>query len=84
MRNDSGGTKERPVLYAEGMEKAIVLNAERYDCFARLAKSKDTDDWSGIKFGVRRGKTNYAGKRVDCVEICSPTSLNMQDDEAQF
>jgi hypothetical protein len=84
MQNDSGGTKKRPVVFMEDKEKAIVLNAARYDFLAKLARSRNTDDWSGIKFGVRRWKTNFAGKRVDCVEICSPTSLDMQDDEASL
>jgi hypothetical protein len=39
---------------------------------AALAKSPDTDNWLGLKIAVRRGTTNFGGKRVDCIEFAAP------------
>jgi hypothetical protein len=44
MRNDNGGTKERPVVHLDGMDKLIVLNTVRYDVLAILARSMDVED----------------------------------------
>ena len=61
--------KPKVVVYFEGREKGIVLNATRFAFFCELAKSKDTDDWLGLTVGVRRGRVNFAGKMVDCHRV---------------
>ena len=65
--------KAKVVVYFEGHAKGVVCNATRYNFICELAKSKDTDDWPGLAIGVRRGRTNFGGKMVDCIEFGTPT-----------
>jgi hypothetical protein len=71
----SNGERPKPVMYLEGIERGIVLNASRYDAMAALTGSRDTDDWQGTKVIVRKGTTRFAGKVVDCVEL-APAQKN--------
>ena len=82
MKEDGGNTKRRPVLYLEGSERGIVLNATRYNFLAELCRSKDTDNWVGVEVGVRKGKTNFAGKKIDCVELFSSKTATAALDDA--
>src|SRR4051794_24531858 len=63
--------KEKLVIYLEGYKRGIVLNGTRYDQIVELTKTHETDDWIGTKIGVYADKTNFGGKRVDCIAICS-------------
>jgi hypothetical protein len=63
--------RKKAVVYFEGYEKGVVLNATRFHFMCEIAKSKDSDDWLGVAVGMRRGKTSFAGKRVDCIEFGS-------------
>jgi hypothetical protein len=76
--NKDDGTA-KPVLYFDGRERGVVLNATRYNFMSELCKSRDTDNWIGTRVGVRRGKVNFAGKRVDCVELCQPMAEELND-----
>jgi hypothetical protein len=75
MQEDGGRIKKRPVVFFEGYERAAVLNATRYHFLTELMGSRGTDDWIGKQVGVRKGKTSYAGKRLDCVEFCKPAAI---------
>jgi hypothetical protein len=85
LRGDEGKTRKRAVIYLEGREKGIVVNQLRSEIVSKLARSKETDNWPGVKIGVRRGRTHFQGKAVDCVEICSPKTLNnIEEDESPY
>jgi hypothetical protein len=67
-----GGGKRKPVLRFEGRDRGVVLNSTRYDAASRIAGSRDTECWIGMRIRVTRGSTRYAGKAVDCVEFSLP------------
>lgn len=62
----------RAVVYFEGREKGIVLNATRYKFVVGATESKNSDDWIGLKVGVRAGTTDFGGKDVGCIEFVMP------------
>ena len=62
----------RAVVYFEGREKGIVLNATRHRFVVGATKSKNSDDWIGLKIGVRAGVTDFGGKDVGCIEFGMP------------
>ena len=76
------GKKPKPVLFLKNLERGIVLNATRYDAMAEIAGSRNTDDWIGYEVEVRKGKTNYAGKSTDCVELSAPPKKKKAATEA--
>ena len=67
-----GNGKMKPVIYLDGHDRGVVANATRYNTVSELAKSRNTDDWLGMRVAIRRGKTQFAGKTVDCVEFGAP------------
>jgi hypothetical protein len=77
------GKKPKPVLFLEGVDRGVVLNKTRYDAMSDITGSPDTDDWCGRKVLVKRGSTNYAGKKVACVELeAAPASTGAALDDA--
>ncbi len=46
---------------------------------AEIAGSRNTDDWIGYEVEVRKGKTKFAGKRTDCVELAAPKKKASED-----
>ena len=62
----------RVVVFFEGHDKGVVLNATRHRYVVTHAKSKNSDDWIGLKIGVRAGVTNFGGKEVGCIEFTPP------------
>ena len=67
-----GDGRSKAVLYFEGRDRGVVLNGSRHDAVCQIAKSNNSDDWVGCEVVVCAGTTNYAGKRVGCVEIKPP------------
>ena len=62
----------KAVVYFENREKGCVLNATRHKFMVAVAKSKNSDDWLGVKVAVRAGTTDFGGKEVGCVEFSAP------------
>ena len=71
----------RAVVYFQGREKGIVLNATRHKFVVGLAKSKDSADWVGLTVGVRAGVTDFGGKDVGCIVFEAPPKTAPQKAE---
>ena len=78
-----GNGKMKPVLYFEDRERGVVLNATRYDTVSAMAKSRDTDNWVGMRVQVKRGSTRFANKVVDCVEFGRPLAEKRKNEAAE-
>lgn len=66
---DGGGKKKKVVVTFKGKDrKKLVLNATRREVMVELF-GDDTDDWIGRKVTLNKGKTMFAGKRVDTIEV---------------
>jgi hypothetical protein len=63
--------EEKPVVRFEEIEQAMVLNRINGETLCE-AYGDDTDNWEGRKVVLFPSKTEYAGKRVDCVRIMVP------------
>jgi hypothetical protein len=60
--------EDKPVLYFRGAEKGMVLNKTNA-LTLQEAYGDETDEWSGQGVEVFADKTQYAGKRVDCIRV---------------
>ena len=78
-----GNGKMKPVLYFEDRERGVVLNATRYETVSAMAKSRDTDNWVGMRVQVKRGSTRFANKVVDCVEFGRPLAEKRKNEAAE-
>jgi hypothetical protein len=60
---------QKIVLSFVGKEKRLVLNKTNNSMCIEIFDTADTDEWVGKHLVVYPTKTDYAGKRVDCIRI---------------
>ncbi len=65
VEND-GSTK--PVLYFNGTAKGLVLNKTNAHTIADMLGT-ETDNWLGHSITLFPTKTDFGGKRVDCIRV---------------
>ena len=68
---DIGGD-HKPVLRFQGKDKGMVLNKTNASLIAEIARSDETDEWSGVKIVLYPTKTDFQGKRVDAIRVDDP------------
>ena len=60
----------------------VVLNHERFDQLREaFPDANSPEELRGRKIGLKRGRTKYKGKRVDCVEL---VPCDEKDSPAEF
>ncbi len=64
--DNDGSTK--PVLYFNGTAKGLVLNRTNAHTIADMLGS-ETDNWLGQTITLFPTKTDFGGKRVDCIRV---------------
>ncbi len=65
---DIGGD-HKAVLYFQGKDKGLVLNKTNSSAITEYAGTDETDDWRGVRVVLYKTRTEYQGKRVDCIRI---------------
>ncbi len=68
---DIGG-ETKPVLHFKGKSRGVVLNKTNAQSIWAINGSDDTDDWPGTEIVLYPSKTDFQGKRVDCIRIDPP------------
>ncbi len=58
----------QPVLYFHGAEKGLVLNKTNANTIAD-GLGPETDSWIGAQITLYPTKTDFQGKRVDCIRV---------------
>jgi hypothetical protein len=73
------GDDQKPVMRFDNDNRGLVLNKDRWDaCEQKLGP--DTEDWVGHAVIMAPGKTNYQGRRVDCICLEVPQREETDDD----
>ena len=70
---DIGG-ETKPVVHFRGKERGFVLNKTNANAIWGINGSDDTDDWPGTSLILFPSKTDFQGKRVDCIRVDPPES----------
>lgn len=70
--------EEKPVLYFRGHDRGLVLNRTNANSIVEIVGSDDTDDWSEQRIVLRPDKTDFGGKRVDCIRVAAPPQGNVR------
>jgi hypothetical protein len=68
---DIGG-EQKPVVHFRGKERGLVLNKTNANAIWGINGSDDTDEWGGTSIILYPSKTDFQGKRVDCIRIDPP------------
>ena len=58
--------------FKEPNAKLLVVTPTKYDAFALIAQSDDTEDWPGVKIVLEAGKASLQGKLVDSISVRAP------------
>jgi hypothetical protein len=70
---DIGG-ETKPVVHFRNKERGLVLNKTNANAIWGINGSDDTDDWPGTSMILFPSKTDFQGKRVDCIRVDPPDS----------
>lgn len=68
---DIGGD-QKPVLHFKGKDRGLVLNKTNANAIWGMTGDEDTDNWAGVSITLYPSKTDFQGKRVDCIRIDPP------------
>lgn len=68
---DIGG-ETKPVLHFRGKDRGLVLNKTNATSIWGITGTDETDEWSGHTVVLYPSKTDFQGKRVDCIRIDPP------------
>ena len=68
---DIGGD-QKPVLHFRGKTRGVVLNKTNANAIWAINGSDDTDEWPGTSIVLFPSKTDFQGKRVDCIRVDPP------------
>jgi len=67
MEDISGETK--PVVHFRGKERGLALNKTNANMIGEVLGTYDTDRWKGQAISLYPSKTDFQGKRVDCIRV---------------
>lgn len=89
---DIGG-EHKPILKFQGKDRGVVLNRTNANMIAEITGSEETGDWQGARIVLYPTKTDFQGKRVDCIRVDYPNggkpappvaSTDITDEEIPF
>lgn len=72
------GEDKKPVVRFRGKEKRLALNRTNANMISEICGTAETDHWRGRQIVLYASKTDYAGKRVDCVRVDYPAAPPQQ------
>ena len=70
---DIGGD-QKPVVRFRGKDRGIVLNKTNAAMIAEITGTEETDEWKGAAVVLYPTKTDFQGKRVDCIRVDYPAN----------
>ncbi len=69
---DKVGDDQRPIVYFNEDEKGLALNITNGNTIEEIAGTSDPDRWTNVRVVLYKTRTDYQGKRVDCIRIRKP------------
>lgn len=64
-----GSPEDKPVLYFEGKTKGMVLNKTNAAMISSIARSDDTEDWTGVKIKLICAEVDFQGKLTTALRV---------------
>lgn len=64
-----GDGEPKPVVHFKNAEKGLVLNKTNASIICEVLGTSETDDWAGKRITLYATKTEFQGKRVDCIRV---------------
>ncbi len=67
--------EQKPVVYFANVEKGMVLNKTNAKMIEKIAKSGDTDEWTGVTIRVIATEVEFQGDLVMSLRVREPKKL---------
>jgi hypothetical protein len=67
-----GDDEQKPVVHFQGKSKGLVLNVTNANMITEICGTPETDNWKGKRILLYATKTEFGGKRVDCIRVDYP------------
>jgi hypothetical protein len=67
-----GDDEQKPVVHFQGKAKGLVLNVTNANMISEICGTPETDHWRGKRIVLYASKTDFGGKRVDCIRVDYP------------
>jgi hypothetical protein len=61
--------EQKPVVYFIEVDKGMVLNKTNANMISNIAKSEDTDDWTGVKIKLIATEVEFQGDLVQSLRV---------------
>jgi hypothetical protein len=75
--------EKRPVLYAVGKGKGVVLNRTNAKKIAEIAGTEEMDDWAGVRIALFSAMVEFQGKSVESIRIKSVPAARRPEPEPE-
>lgn len=63
------GSEKKPVMWFAGRDRGLVLNKTNANAISDYLGTDEMDDWHGHRVVLYPSKTDFQGKRVDCIRV---------------
>lgn len=67
-----GDDEPKPVIHFQGKTKGLVLNKTNANMIQEITGTPETEHWRGKRIVLYASKTDFGGKRVDCIRVDYP------------
>jgi hypothetical protein len=74
---------KKPVARFCAETRGLVLNGTNYDTLANIARTDDTDAWTGLKIQLYASSASFAGKTVPAIRIKAAPLKSVPPDDAE-
>lgn len=66
---DKIGDDMKPIVDFIGTDKKLVLNKTNFNLIMEVTGKEDSDQWIGEYITLYPSRTDFQGKRVDCIRV---------------
>jgi hypothetical protein len=74
VRNRTGGTDTKPIVYFRGKDKGLLLNKTNARSITQLARTAVTEQWAGVAIAIYPTTDTFGKETHDVIRIKAPTA----------
>jgi hypothetical protein len=63
------GDDRKPIIYFEGKSKGLVCNKTNANMIAKIANSRDTDEWTGVSITLIDAEVEFQGEPTRAIRV---------------
>ncbi len=64
--------EQKPIVYFKEVDKGLACNKTNARLIAQIAKSDDTDDWTGVQIRLISTEVEFQGELMNALRVRTP------------